>query len=329
MSGRSVGRFLARAVAIGVGVWGALAIIYDGPSSIVLAAPLSIAFAVVSALAPRWPRGWLALGLLWADVIGCWLTIEPSNDRAWLPEQAELAQARIEGDLLTIRNVRNFRYRTETDFTPRWETRTYDLSRIRGLDVFVSDWGSRDIAHTITSWELEGGEHLAISIETRKEEGEAYDPIRGLYRQFELYYAVADERDVIALRTSHRHERVLLYRLSAAPEVARALLESYVREMQRLETRPEWYSAVTHNCSTTTRIHAASIGVEDTLDWRVLFNGHLDEMFYERGVVDTSMPLAALREASDITARAQATPDEAPDFSSVIRESLPPRPSPR
>ena len=105
--------------------------------------------------------------------------------------------AEIQGNQLTVRNVRNFDYRTETDFTPRWETRTYDLSKLRGLDLYVIYWGSPSIAHTILSWEFDDGQHLAVSIETRKETGESYSAVRGFFRQYELYYVLADERDVV------------------------------------------------------------------------------------------------------------------------------------
>lgn len=322
-------RKLARAIgwllALGVGAWGALALFYDGPALTWLAGALAAGFASVSLLAPLRPRGWLFAGLLWLDVVGCWLAQQPRNDRDWVPEQSRLPHARLEGDRLALTNVRDFAYRSATDFDERWEDRAYDVSRITGLDVFVSDWGMRHIAHTIVSWELEGGEHLAISIETRRERGETYDPIRGLFRQYEIYYVVADERDVIPLRTTHRHEHVHLYRLSSPPDVARALLRSYVDEITRLEARPEWYNAVTHNCSTTTRIHASAIGVHDTWDWRVLANGHLDELLYERGLLGRDLSFEALRAASDITARAAAIPDRDPAFSARIREGLPPR----
>jgi hypothetical protein len=315
-----------RAAALAITAWCAAAMYIDGPAQRWLAGSLAAAVVLATIAAPRIRGGALLVGLLWLDLVGCWLGQRPRNDRDWTPAMARLPRARIEGDVLTIENVRDFGYRTETDVDERWETRSYDLSRLVGIDVLVSSWGMPHIAHTWVSWELADQPFLSISIETRRERSETYDPIRGLFRQFELYYVVADERDVIALRTSHRHETVRLYRLSTPPDVARALLDSYVAEMQRLEREPEWYNAVTHNCSTTTRLHAAAIGVHHTLDWRVLANAHLDELLYEHGLVDTSMPLDTLREASDITARAAAIPDREPDFSRRIREGLPPRP---
>ncbi len=268
----------------------------------------------------RWSRG-LPLALAGLFVLW-WATRVPSNERAWPPEQSRLARARIEGRLARLEGVRHFTYRSERDFEPRWESRTIDLERVRGLDVIVSDWGWRDLVHTIVSWDMEGEPPLAISIESRREIGETYSPLRGLLRQYELYYVVADERDVVALRTTHRGEHVHLYRTSTSREVARQLLVSYLEEVERLAEQPEFYDSITRNCSTTTRRHVAEVGVEDTWDWRVLFNGHIDELLYARGLLDTSVPFSELRAQSEITERARAA-DGDPRFSERIREGLP------
>jgi len=269
-----------------------------------------------------------------------WVLQTPSNDRDWPEGQSRLAEARFEGSRVTIEGVRHFVYRSETDFDARWTSRTIDLDRVQGLDVFVSDWGWRDLVHTIVSWKIEGEAPLAISIESRREVGEPFDPIRGLLRQYELYYVIADERDVIRLRTNVRGEHVHLYQTSTSPDLARRLLVSYLEEVNRLREEPDFYDSLTRNCSTTTRRHLASIGVEDTWDWRVVFNGHIDELLYARGVINTSMPFDALREASDITERARGfrgdeqfpareTSEQSPagengrNFAERIREGLP------
>src|SRR5439155_12700585 len=162
-----------------------------------------------------------------------------------------------------------FDYRSDTDFTERWEDRTYDLSRLGGVDLFMSFWGPTLLAHTIVSWEFDDGRHLAVSIETRKERGEVYSALRGFFRQYELYSVVADERDVVRLRTNYRGERVFLYRLRGSPELARRLLVSYLEQINRLAQTPRWYNALTHNCTTTIRFHAQQAAVRNPLDWRL------------------------------------------------------------
>jgi len=191
-----------------------------------------------------------------------------------------------------------------------------------GVDLFLSFWGPTLIAHTIASWEFSDGRHLAISIETRKEVGESYSALRGFFRQYEIYYVVADERDVVRLRTNFRGEQVYLYRIQVGPDGARALLLDYLKEVNSLAEQPKWYNALTHNCTTTIRYHAQNVAAGRPFDWRLLANGYLDELGYERGQIDTSLPFAELKKRSDITERARAAGD-APDFSERIRVNLP------
>jgi len=218
--------------------------------------------------------------------------------------------------------VRNFKYRSESDYDQRWETRTYDLDRLRGVDLFLSFWGPTQIAHTIVSWEFDDGQHLAISIETRKEKGESYSALRGFFHQYELYYVVADERDLVGLRTNCRGEQVYLYRIRIPRPQARALLVDYLNEVNLLAEHPRWYNALTQNCTTTIRGHAQNAGAGGRLNWKLIANGHLDQLLYERGQIYSDLPFADLRARSDITEKAKAAGDS-PDFSARIRQGLP------
>ena len=306
--------------------WAAMAIWFDGPHSRVIAAPMAagLVFVCVTLAAIFRPllRG-LLVALFPVIVVALWWTALPaSNARDWTPDVARPARATFAGSRVTIENVRNFKYRTESEYDQRWETRTYDLDRIKGVDLFLSFWGPTEIAHTIMSWDFGNGQHLAISIETRRQIGESYSAIRGFFRQYELYYVVADERDLVGLRTNYRGEQVYLYRIRATPAHARALLVDYLNEVNQLADHPEWYNALTQNCTTTIRGHVQNVGAGGRLDWRMLANGHLDELLYERSQIDTSLPLADLRARSNITEKAKAA-DDAQDFSVRIREGLP------
>jgi hypothetical protein len=226
-------------------LWAAAALWIGGPEPRALAGALAGAVLLVAALAAALGRPWwraaVAVFVPFAAVLAWWLTLAPSNERDWPADVAKLPTATVEGSLLTVRNLRNFAYRSKTDFTERWETRTYDLDALVGVDVFISFWGPTLYGHTIVSWAFADGRHLAVSIETPKERGEQNSALRGFFRQFELYYVVADERDLITLRTNHRGERVELYRTAASP-VDRALLLDYVREMNALAAQPRWYN---------------------------------------------------------------------------------------
>ena len=319
-------RVAAATLTVLLALWGAAAIWIDGPASRSLAglvvaaflAPVAVVLARVRPLlhACLWALATCAAVLCW------WLSIRPSNDRDWQPDVARTPTAERLGSVVTVRGVRDFDYRRETDFTERWQERRYDLDRVVGLDLFVSYWGPTLYAHTILSWDFEDSPPLAASIETRKEKGESYSAVLGFFRQFELVYVLADERDVVRLRTSYRGEQVFLYRLTTSRAGARALLEQYLEEANALAREPAWYNAFTENCTTAIWRNVRALSPDNPFDWRLLANGHLDRMLYERGRVDTSLPFAELRQRSDITDRAKACGSR-DDFSRCIREGLP------
>jgi hypothetical protein len=323
---RLIATLIISVIVIAAVAWSVLAVWFDGPQSRVLAGAiaglLAAASILLAAVVRPFLRG-LVVALAPTVVVALWWTsIPPSNNRDWAPDVARCARATFDGDHVTIESVRNFKYRSESDYDQRWETRTYDLDRIRGVDLFLSFWGPTQIAHTIVSWEFDDGQHLAISIETRKEKGESYSALRGFFRQYELYYVVADERDLVGLRTNYRGEQVYLYRIRVPDAQARALLIDYLDEVNSLAEHPQWYNALSENCTTAIRGHAQNIGAGGRLDWRLLANGHLDQLLYERGQIDTDMSFNDLRNRSNITEKAKAA-DDSPDFSARIRQGLP------
>ncbi|HZO08792.1 MAG TPA: DUF4105 domain-containing protein [Myxococcota bacterium] len=306
--------------------WAAAALWFDGPTSRGLAGALAGAFAlanlaILAAVRPT-RRAALAIVACVAAVAFWWLRIPPRNDRDWLPDVARTARTSFDGSRVTVENVRNFAYRSETDYDERWETRTFDLDHVIGANLFLSFWGPTLIAHTIVTFEFDDAPPLAISIETRKEKGETYSAVLGFFRHYELYYVVADERDVIGVRADWRGEHVRLYRVKMPAAEARALLVDYLQEVDRLAAKPQWYNAFSHNCTTAIRQHRRRLGTAQAFDWRILANGRLDELMYERGAIDTTLPLDELRVRSDVTERARAAGD-APDFSRRIREGVP------
>jgi hypothetical protein len=313
---------------LGLGVWAAAAIWYRAGLPRPLLAGVVLAFllaSVMGAIAVIRRRGANAFGVsvVTLAVFAVWYsTVTPSNERDWIPDVARPPVAEFDGDRVTIRNIRNFDYRSETDFDERWEERTYDLSKIESIDLFLSYWGSPSIAHTIVSWEFADANPIAISIETRKEKGETYSSVRGFFREYELYYVIADERDLVGLRTNHRGENVYLYRVRMPREGARALLVDYLEEANRLAERPKWYNALTHNCTTAIRKHIQHVSGGNPWNWRILVNGYVDELMYERGTIDTSVPFAEMKKKSEITERAKAAEDD-PAFSRKIREGIP------
>jgi hypothetical protein len=255
-------------------------------------------------------------------VLAWWFSLQPANNRDWLPDVAMLPYGDINGNQVVIHNIRNCDYRTETDFDVHHYDRTFDLAALRTVDLYLVTWGSPDIAHTMVSFGFTNGDYVCFSIETRKEKGEEYSAVKGIFRQFELTYIVADERDVVRLRTNYRQgEEACLYRLQATPEQGRKLFLDYLRRVNELHTHAEWYNALTDNCTTGIRFQRDAAD-RAPWNWRMLLNGHLDELLYERGTFATNLPFADLKKISNINTRAKAA-DHAADFSQQIRKGLP------
>ena len=315
---------IAWLLALGCTAWAFGALRYDFPAG---KGTISVAFALAVLAAIAFPRQrWqklCAVFLSFAIVLAWWLTLKPSNNRTWQPDVARIAWADVDGDVVTLHNVRNCDYRTETDYTPHWETRTVRLSQITGMDIAICYWGSPYMAHPIVSFQFADARPVCFSIETRKEVGESYSAIGGIYRQYELIYIIADERDVIRLRTNFRKgEDIHLYRTVAGPDAARERFHDYLRAVNHLREHPVWYNALATNCTSAIRIqHAAE--KRAPWDWRMLVNGKGDELLFERRVIATGgLPFAELRKRAHINPAANAAND-AEDFSTRIRAGLP------
>ena len=270
----------------------------------------------------RWAWGAL-LGLFAMVIAAWWLLIPPSNSRNWQPDVTVLPWAEVRGSLATVHNIRNCDYRTETDYTVSHYDRSFDLTKLQSVDLFLVYWGSPSIAHTMLSFGFEDGSHLCFSIETRKEVGEEYSAVKGFFKQFELTYVVADEQDLVRLRTNYRTgEDVYLYRFKVSTDFARKVLLDYLREVNSLKDRPQWYRAILTNCTTSILRHTTPFNPDARFDWRLIANGYLDALLYERGKLDQSLPFAELKKRSLINQRAKAA-DKASDFSRLIRVDLP------
>jgi hypothetical protein len=321
---RAIGLTIIWAILALFTLWAVMALYVD-----IRIAPLRIPAAAVFAIGVIWillavkPRFWAALlccagcctVLLW------WLSLRPSNVRDWRADVSRTARAELDGDRVTIYNFRNCDYSTETEYNNCWENRTVYLSQIRGVDLFLTNWGSPYISHPILSFQFGDNEHVAFSIEARYQEGESYSAILGFFRQYELIFIAADERDVIRLRTNYRKdEEVYLYRSRVPPDTARSMFLTYIEYLNKLNDQPEWYNALTRNCTTALDRKLA----EDTSNphgrtYRTFLNGTLDELLYERGrLVTGDLPFPALKEREHINSAARAA-NQSPDFSALIR----------
>ncbi len=309
-----------------VWIWGGVALFFSGPDPEWLRISLCSLFGITLPIAfffgKSFGKSFTICLAAFAILMIWWHTLEPSHTRDWATDVAQISHGEIQGDKLIMYNVRNFSYTSETDFEESWESREYDLTKLQGLDIFLSYWASDHIAHTIMSWDFGDNDHLAVSIETRKEKTEEYSAIKGFFKQFELSYVAADEKDLVKLRTDFRNERVYVYRLLADNKGTRALLDSYLAEMNLLFNKPKFYDAFSRNCTTTIRLHTNAIQPDRPLplDWRLILSGHLDELLYERKSISQKLPFVELRALSRVDGRIKNITQG--DFSEKLRADL-------
>jgi hypothetical protein len=288
-----------------------------------------------------WTLGWIAVTVACIDAEGTypwasllvfaalvalwtiwWMAIRASATLEWVPENRHQATGRIVGDELIIRNYRNFDWQDRHRFTEQWEERTYDLTRLSALDLFVCTWGSPRIAHIMLSFELTDLPPLCFSIETRREVGERWTAFAGFMKSYELVMIAGDERDLVRSRVNIRGEDVRLYRVLTTPAMRRTILHRMVAQMNRLAARPRFYNTVFHNCVIEIALIIRAAGQPFPLDWRLLVSGYVAEYLYDNGLLDRSRPLADLKAGADVRARSRAA-DASTDYSRQIREGLP------
>ncbi len=315
-----------------VAIWGALALWFQMPGpwpwrGLVIAS--WCALGLVAILRPaRFGRRvpGIAFAIALFVLLAWWSTLTPSHEREWADDVARLLEAEVDGSRVTLRNVRNFEWRTETDYTPRWETRSYDLDGLVSADLILSYWMGPQIAHTLVSFGFDDGRQLVFSLEIRKERHESFSAIGGFFREFEQVMIAADERDIVRTRSNARGEDVYLYRLRMRPEQLRALFLGYIASSVDLRHEPQFYNSLTSNCTTIIFRLARHIAPTLPLDYRLLLSGHFAEYVYDQKGLTPGYAFAQLQALGHINARALASDAEADDpaaFSRAIRRGVP------
>ncbi|TPG11875.1 DUF4105 domain-containing protein [Rhodanobacter glycinis] len=327
MMGRAVLFVATTLIAVLSGAWGALALWYQLPGGAVartLGSTIWALAVIALAVFAISRRSWLPLGVymvMYAALLIWWASIAPSNNRVWSDDVARMLTGRVQGNAVTLDNVRDFTWRTDADYDARWETRHYDLDRLASADAVLSYWGSKAIAHAMISFGFDDGSHVVFSVEIRKKRGDQYSSIGGFFRQFETTLVAADEHDIIRVRTNVRGEDDYLYPLRMDKATMRALFLSYVQAANTLSDTPAFYNTITSNC--TTIVYRMARQIDSGLPWdmRLLLTGYLPEYLYKVGALDRSVSVEQLRQRGRITDRARSTvPGE--DFSKAIRTGL-------
>ena len=296
--------------------WGVLALWYRLPVAgwakiAVCGAFATIGIAIIIAQFTQKRLRWLTIfAIAFAGLLLWWNTLDPPKDGNWSPSVARQVTGTIDRDILTLTNVREFQWRGKTDFTEKWTTETYDLSELQTPDIFLSYWGDPKMAHFIISFGFSDGEYLAWSVEVRRAVGGGFSPVADLFKSNSLVIIASKEQDVVGVRSNIRGEDVHIFRMRVPSEIARKLLEEYVREANELDQKPQWYNSLSTNCTTVIYKMISLAGDRIPFDWRIIVNGYLPEMMYERGSVETSVSITELRELGRIAKRGLMHPTQ-------------------
>ena len=316
---------------LGAVVWGVGAISFQLPAPNLGRELAAGAFAILGVLAivglfvRRARAASVAFAIVFCAMLVWWASIEPSNDLVFAPELANTLKAHFDGDKVTVENVRDFTWRSDTDFTPHWETRIYDLNAVRTVDLYAIYWTGPVICHTIVSFGFADGSHLAFSIEIRRQVNQDYSPIAGFFKRFQLIFIGADERDLLG-RSDIRHEQDLLFRIKVSPEAARAFLTQYLIAANELAAKPEFYNTLTGNCTTDIFKLVRQLTDQYPFDWRILVNGYLPEYLYDIGLLNPQYSVADLRRLGRVDGRYHDGMDSAA-FSVALRDGVPVAPA--
>jgi len=326
-------RFLLLLAPIALGAWSALVFLLSPglPLNYRTPAAAVTALLVLLSIIPWSKRAFSRAAVLGAvcGAIVLWIGLKPSNDRNWAPEVKNAPWAEVSGDDVTIHNVRNFSYRSESDFDANYDTRSFKVSELTEVDMVVTYWAGKAIAHLMVSFGFNNRDFIAFSIETRKEVGESYSAVAGFFRNYELTYVVADERDVIGVRTNHRvpEERVYVLRTRMALENGRKLFLQYIEKINALREKPAFYNTFTTNCTTQVLALVQALGAVAHYDWKILLSGYLPEYLYEGKSLMPGMTLDQIMAASLVNETSKRSAGD-PNFSALIREGVP-HPEPR
>jgi hypothetical protein len=308
--------------------WGVLALWYQAPGNQavkIIIVVIWAAFSIAMVIALWHSRAWLGVlgfAIAFALLLFWWQRIPPTNQRLWEDDVARMTTGQIDGNKVTLQNVRNFEWRSDSDYTQRWETRSYDLQRLNSVDMIMSYWAGPAIAHMLMSFGFDDGQQVVFSVEVRRLKTSDFSELGGFFKEFELSILAADERDVVRVRTNVRGEDDYLYRIRMPLTAMRSLFLGYIGEANSLIDKPRFYNTITANCTTLVYHMMTRIIGYLPLNYRILLDGYLPGYVYEVGGLDARYSLQELRVMGRITDRAKASGDSA-TFSADIRRGIP------
>ena len=325
---RVASRVLVTLIVVVIATWGVFALWYQLPREhaltiLGLTLWIALSFTVLVVLwTRRIAQGLLGFTAAFAILLVWWYRIPPSNDHVWADDVAQMTSGIVNGPRVTLHNVRNFDWRSDSDYTQRWETRQYDLNKLRSVDMIMSYWSGPAIAHMLVSFGFDNADYVVFSVEIRPRKGDDFSEIGGFFKEFELSIIAADERDVIRVRTNVRGEDDYLYRIRMPVSAMRSLFLAYIDQANSLVHAPRFYNTVTANCATLVYHMMTRIVGHLPLNYSLLLTGYLPEYVYRIGGLTLHYSFEELQSRGRITERAKAA-DHSESFSTDIRRGIP------
>lgn len=322
-------RILLSLILLVMSIWGALALHYQEPLEPIWTRALIALWSILSLLFlfSLWRQRYLInfgyFLLMFCMLLLWWSSIKPTHDKDWADDVMYMASGKIEGNIATVNNVRNFKWRGETAYIPKWETRSYDLNKIQSLDLLTSQWGIDAIAHVLVTFGFSDGQFLTFTVEIRKTKNQSFDSFAGFFKAYELSIIATDERDAVGVRPNIRGEDTYIYRLSMPPETLRQLFVAYIQKANELVEQPQFYNTVTANCTTIVFDMMERISGKIPFDYRVLATGYLPSYVEElNGFYAKDVPLEELTQRGWINKRSKAAMN-LNNYSQQIRQGVP------
>ena len=270
----------------------------------------------------NWKFVWLSLVVFSMLVLLFIFTRQPSNGREWAVGYAVMPYGEIEGDVVSIYNIRNFTWISEDEALVSYFNESFNLSSMDKGYFLVETWMELDaVAHIMFSFEYGNGSYFVVSVESRKEKGEKYSSVLGFFNKYELIYVIGSESDLLPLRTYHRGNTLYMYPINATPEDVQKLFVDILERVNSLYDEPEWYHAVTSSCTTNLIDHAERMSPRIKAGRARYFPGYSDKVAYELGLIDTELPYEQIRTHFNVTS-VSAKVRNYPDFSKRIRETF-------
>ena len=268
----------------------------------------------------------MALGALIGGVaVGGLLLLlrQPGHEGDWVDEHRELALVIRENDAIKMRGIRDFRWDGDDVPEVRWREETFRLSDVDRMYFVVEPFqGFRGAAHTFLSFHLGADRFLVVSLEARREVGQAYGVIKGMLRTYPLIMVWGTERDLIGLRTMVRGNDLYLYPVRAEPEAVQRLLGRLLERHEELVADPEFYHTIWRNC-TGGLLQEVNALYPGAVPWHRtwIFPENLDLYLFDLDLIETPLHREDLRSLHRLN-EAVARHAQAEEFSARIRDEI-------